>query len=164
MNINRAINIFILRHFIKICLFTLVVFGLQSCKTVNLRGQYVDDVTIEQMQGKALTKDEVTEIVGSPTIITDYANNSWYYVHRITYHRMWMYATVQNQRIVQLIFDQENKLQDIVLTENSHNDNISINNECTETFGNNNINSLQNFVKHIGKYNKSKNTKSRQRK
>ncbi|RYE06600.1 MAG: outer membrane protein assembly factor BamE [Rickettsiaceae bacterium] len=132
----------------------LIFLLLSSCQTIDTRGQYVDDASISQLKHKNITKEQVVELIGSPTIVSDYNLNTWYYIQILLAKKAWLTPKVIEQRIVELKFD-NNIVSGVTLFKDSHIENIVGVSDYTQTYGTE-ANGIQKFVKNIGYYNKNK--------
>jgi outer membrane protein assembly factor BamE (lipoprotein component of BamABCDE complex) len=131
-----------------------VIFTLSSCKTIESRGQFVDDNLLLKLEDRKLTKFEVENLIGTPTIIAEYDPNSWYYVQRSLVKRAWFEPKVISQRIVKVIFDKSDKIEEVLVINDSHKDDIKVISEYTKTYGTE-LNGMQKFVRNIGRFNKT---------
>jgi len=139
------------------------LFALSSCRTLDIRGQYVDDEALKQLENKKLTKFEVENLIGTPTIIPDYSEDSWYYIQRTLDRRAWLDPKVVEQRIVKVKFDKRGIIEEVTLLDDLHKDGINIISEYTKAYGTE-LNPMQKFVKNIGRFNKTTDGKKKQRK
>jgi len=128
--------------------------ALSNCQTIETRGQVIDDSLLPQLENKKLSKEEVTELLGTPTIIPDYIPNSWYYVQRTLARRAWFAPRVIEQKIIKIKFDKNDMLEEVIAINDTHKENINIVSEYTKTYGTE-LNSVQKFVKNIGRFNKT---------
>ncbi len=139
---------------IQSLLASLILLMLHGCQTITSRGQYVDDNSLSQLERKDLTKDQVENLIGTPTIIPDYTPNTWYYVERSLAQRAWFEPKVVEQRIVKIVFNNKDIVEEIMVINDSHKDDVNIINEYTEVFGTE-LNGVQKFVRNIGRFNKT---------
>lgn len=142
-------------------LFTLLI--LSSCKTIDIRGQYVDDNSISQLENKQLTKAEVLNLIGTPTIEPDYSPDTWYYIQRSLARRAWFDPKVVEQRILKIKFNKNDIIEEVVILNDSHKDEINVLSEYTKTYGTE-LNGMQKFVRNIGRFNKTTDGKTKKKK
>jgi outer membrane protein assembly factor BamE (lipoprotein component of BamABCDE complex) len=135
----------------------LLLLLLAGCRTIDSRGQYVDNTQIEYIENKNLTKDEVIKVIGTPTLAPDYSPNIWYYISRSMERRAWFTPKVTAQRIVKITFN-DNMITGVDVLNESHSEDIKIIKEYTKSLGNEQ-NPLQHFVHNIGRFNKPLNYK-----
>ncbi|MCC8417795.1 MAG: outer membrane protein assembly factor BamE [Rickettsia endosymbiont of Bryobia graminum] len=140
-----------------------ILLTLSNCQTIESRGQAIDDTMIPKLENKHLSKSEVEDLVGTPTIIPDYTSNTWYYVHRSLSRRAWFEPKVIEQKIVRITFDRNNITQEVIVLNNIHKNDLRIISECTKTYGTE-LNGLQKFVRNIGRFNKTTEGKKKKKK
>ncbi|MCC8371297.1 MAG: outer membrane protein assembly factor BamE [Rickettsia endosymbiont of Pseudomimeciton antennatum] len=131
-----------------------ILLTLCSCQTIESRGQYVDDNLLATLEEKRLSKSEVEDLIGTPTIIPDYTPNTWYYVQRSLSRRAWFEPKVIEQKIVKITFNKKNVIEEVLVLSDSHKNDINIMGEYTKTYGTEST-GLQKFVKNIGRFNKT---------
>ncbi|ABE04207.1 cell envelope protein SmpA [Rickettsia bellii] len=131
-----------------------VIFSLSGCQTIENRGQSIDDSALTKLEAKKLSKTEVVELIGTPTMIPEYSQDTWYYVERVMSQRAWLNPKIVKQRIVKITFDSRNLMQEIVVIDDSHRHDIETISEYTKTYGTE-LNGLQKFVKNLGRFNKT---------
>ncbi len=125
---------------------------LTNCQMIESRGQYIDDNSLLSLENKKLSKSEVEDLIGTATIIPNYSPNTWYYVQRSLSKRAWFEPKVLEQRIVKITFNQNDIIEEVVMLNNSHKNDIAVIKEYTPTHGTE-LNILQKFVKNIGRFN-----------
>lgn len=135
---------------------------LQSCQTSDSRGQYLDEAKIRQIEGQNVTKEDVINIAGYPTLTPIYSPNTWYYVNRLMKHRAWFKPTAASQRIVKISFD-DNLVSNIEILNAAPIANINVSKEYIRSSANEQ-NALQHFVSNLGRFNKPLNHKSHRHK
>lgn len=142
-----------------ILLFTL---NLSGCQSVDIRGQHVTDQAIEEINTKKLSEEEVVSLIGTPTYIPEYTQDTWYYVQRSSTRRAWFDPKVVEQRIVKITFN-HSKAQNATLITDSQDEKLAINSNFTKT-GGTEQNGVQKFVKNIGRFNKTTDGKTKRKK
>ncbi|ABV73908.1 hypothetical protein A1E_04960 [Rickettsia canadensis str. McKiel] len=143
-----------MKIFITYIFSILAFFALSGCKTIENRGQSIDDSALVKLKSKKLNKAEVVELIGTPTMVPEYSQNIWYYVERVMSQRAWLNSKIEKQKIVKIIFDANSFMQEVVIIDNSHKQDIEIVREYTRTYGTE-LNGLQKFVKNLGRFNKT---------
>ena len=105
----------------------LVIFILLSgCQSIDVRGQFVSDNAIEEINSRKLTQDEIIDLIGTPTYIPEYSHNTWYYIQRSLAKRAWFEPKVVEQRIVKISLNDNRKLLGASLLQDIHNENVNI--------------------------------------
>lgn len=157
-----------LKFFSKTLKFTVVMpifcsLFLSACQTVDVRGHYVSDSLIAEINKGNLTQEQVIEKIGTPSYIPEYTQNTWYYMQRSLTKKAWFDPKVIEQRIVKVTFNQNNIATKAELIENSQKENINIQKEFTPTPGTE-LNGVQKFVKNMGRFNKTTGGKKKKKK
>jgi outer membrane protein assembly factor BamE (lipoprotein component of BamABCDE complex) len=132
---------------------------LTGCKTIDSRGQYVDDAQVQEIEKKSLTKDDVTSLIGLPTLVPDYTPDTWYYASRSLERKIFTQPKVVSQRIVKVTFIKD-RLDMIEVLDDKHEGGIRVVDDYTRSLGTDE-NGLQRFVKNFGKFNSTKKKKHR---
>ncbi|MCC8462746.1 MAG: outer membrane protein assembly factor BamE [Rickettsia endosymbiont of Ecitomorpha arachnoides] len=143
-----------MKIFITYIFSILAFFSLSGCKTIENRGQSIDDSALVKLESKKLNKTEVVELIGTPTMVPEYSQNTWYYVERVMSQRAWLNPKIEKQKIVKITFDANNFMQEVVVIDDSHRQDIETVREYTRTYGTE-LNGLQKFVKNLGRFNKT---------
>ncbi len=136
-------------------LFTII---LSACQSVDIRGQYVSDKAISDINNNHFDQYQVIDFIGNPSFVPEYSQNTWYYIQRSQTKRAWFDPQVVEQRIVKITFDQAGIAKNAELVEGGHMDNIALKGDVTPTPGTEE-NGLQKFVKNIGRFTKSSSKK-----
>ena len=143
-----------MKIFITYIFSILAFFSLSGCKTIENRGQSIDDSALVKLESKKINKTEVVELIGTPTMVPEYSQNTWYYVERVMSQRAWLNPKIEKQKIVKITFDANNFMQEVVVIDDSHRQDIETVREYTRTYGTE-LNGLQKFVKNLGRFNKT---------
>lgn len=138
-----------------ICIFSIfALFSLSGCQTIETRGQVIDDSALIQLESKKLSKMQVVDLIGTPTMIPEYSQNTWYYVERVMSQRAWFNLKIVKQKIIKITFNNQDLMQEVIVLSDSHRQDIEIVHEYTKTYGTE-LNGLQKFVKNLGRFNKT---------
>lgn len=140
----------------------LLLLILSGCQSVDVRGQFVSDSAIKQINSKKPNQEQLIDMIGTPTYVPDYSENTWYYIQRSLSRKAWFDPKVVQQRIVKITFAKNKNVSEAFLLKNSQNEAISANSSYTKTQGTEQ-NSLQKFVKNIGRFNKTTNGSSKRK-
>ena len=141
---------------------TIFLILLAGCQSIDVRGQFVSDEAIKQINSQHPNKVELVELVGTPTYIPDYSKNTWYYIQRSLAKRAWFDPKVVKQRIVKVVFNGD-KVQEAGLLSDGQNEEISSQSAYTQTYGTQQ-NGIKKFVKNIGRFNKTTDGTKRKKK
>jgi outer membrane protein assembly factor BamE (lipoprotein component of BamABCDE complex) len=141
---------------------TIFLILLAGCQSIDVRGQFVSDEAIKQINSQHPNKVELVGLVGTPTYIPDYSKNTWYYIQLSLAKRAWFDPKVVKQRIVKVVFNGD-KVQEAGLLSDGQNEKISSQSAYTQTYGTQQ-NGIQKFVKNIGRFNKTTDGTKRKKK
>lgn len=153
----------IFKHIFKLFFPLIILFGsLSGCQTIDVRGQMVSDELIAEVNSKKPNKEGLIEMIGTPTYIPDYSQDTWYYIQRSMARRAWFEPKVVKQRIVEVNFTKSGQVAEATLLTDTQNK-VKVLSNYTKTYGTEQ-NGLQKFVKNIGKFNKTTDGKKRNKK
>lgn len=136
---------------------------LSGCQSVDVRGQFVSDSVIEQINIKKPNQEQLIDMIGTPTYVPDFSENTWYYIQRSLTRRAWFDPKVVKQRILKITFAKNKKVSEAVLMKDSQNEAVSANSAYTKTQGTEQS-GIQKFVKNIGRFNQTTNGSKRRKK
>jgi len=148
---------------IKLLILATPILLLQGCQTIDIRGQFVEDTAIKKLEEHSLSKAEVVDLIGTPTLIPDYSPSTWYYVQRSLARRAWLEPKVIEQRIVEVKFNNADIVSEVVIRNNSQVDGLKGTSEYTQVYGTE-ANGIQKFVRNIGRFNKTTDGKKKRKK
>jgi outer membrane protein assembly factor BamE (lipoprotein component of BamABCDE complex) len=137
----------------KYFILLLIALLFSGCQSVRINGQFIDDRSVKEIEGKKLNKDEVTNLIGSPTVVPDYSPDHWYYIQRTVSQRAWFEPKILEQKITEVVFDSKGYVSKVLVYENMNLEEIASVKEYTKTHGTDE-NGLQKFIKNIGRFNK----------
>ncbi len=140
--------------YIKRTILSVIMLTLCGCKTVHLRGQHISDQAISQLNAQKPNKEQVMELIGTPTFIPEKSQDTWYYIQRTQSQRLWFDPKVVKQRVVKITFAGSN-ISRAELSEDMQNESLSANSSYTATEGKN-MNGAKKFVHNLGRFNKNK--------
>jgi outer membrane protein assembly factor BamE (lipoprotein component of BamABCDE complex) len=145
-----------LKLFNIFCLLGLL--SLTACKSIDVTGTNLREADIQYVKSNSLTKEQVIDRLGSPTITPDYSPNTWYYVYIKTAKTTLTFPSIEEQKILKITFNNAGRVENAVVMENTHNNNVKTVSHVTPTPGTE-TSGIQEFVKNIGRFNKPKKKK-----
>ena len=74
----------------------------------RIQGNVVDPQLLEQVKPGALNKDQVQTLIGTPSSVSTFDQNTWYYISKETERWAFFEPTVLNQQVVVVEFDDKN--------------------------------------------------------
>lgn len=153
---------FFTKHF-KVLLAISILIMIAGCQRIEVRGQFISAEAINEINAKQLNKDQLIGMIGNPTYVPDYTENTWYYIQRSMSKTAWFDPKVVKQRIVKIVFSGKKSVAKAELLKNIHNEKITVLDSYTKTRGTERT-GIQKFVKNIGRFNKSADKKSKKNK
>lgn len=97
-------------------LYALVVFtmlGSGCSPTIETRGFNAENVQFNQIKPGIHTKQQVQEILGSPSTIPAFEDTSWYYVSKKTASTSFFTPTVLDQQVTVITFNKSGIVSDV---------------------------------------------------
>ena len=129
-----------------------ILFILPSCSNTQITGQYVDDKELAELQNNMQDKQSVLKIFGSPTFVPDSDPKTWYYISRNLKVSPLSKPKLDQQKVVKLTFDSQDKLIDVELKTDLADTQMHPDSSSTYTKGKQES-SLQHFIKNFGRFN-----------
>jgi outer membrane protein assembly factor BamE (lipoprotein component of BamABCDE complex) len=82
--------------------------GLAACApTVDQRGNLPDDQRLAQIQPGVTTKDNVAKLLGTPSTVSTFDPNTWYYISQRTEQTAFFNPALLDQQVVIVAFDDQ---------------------------------------------------------
>ena len=89
----------------------LFVGALSACSPrIHTRGNLPDPDMVAELKAGDITKDEVAELLGSPSTIGSFGNEAWFYISERTETIAWFEPEVKERNVLVLEFDKEGVL------------------------------------------------------
>lgn len=89
--------------------FTLLL-ALTGCATIDNRGHVVDPDQLESIKVSVSTKEQVAELLGSPSSVSTFGNKIWYYMSETTQTRAFLNPTVLKSNTTRIEFDDQGRV------------------------------------------------------
>ncbi|MCH7937766.1 MAG: outer membrane protein assembly factor BamE [Proteobacteria bacterium] len=88
-----------------------VALGLSGCASrLDTRGNLLDPDKVLEIQPGELTRDEVVEILGSPSSITAFGSDTWYYIAQRTETFAFFAPKVTERQVLVVKFSKDGKV------------------------------------------------------
>ena len=88
-----------------------VALGLSACESrLNTRGNLLDPERIADIRPGELSRDEVAEILGSPSSITPFGSDTWYYISQRTETFAFFSPKIIERQILVISFNKDGKV------------------------------------------------------
>ncbi|MCT4635742.1 MAG: outer membrane protein assembly factor BamE [Rickettsiales bacterium] len=139
---------------IRIFFLIFLTFCCSSCiKTIHVSGHLFKEGEIQSLE-KAKNKEDVEDLLGSPTVVSDFGQETWYYITTKKETIAFLPDTVIEQNIISITF--KNNLVDAVYKYNEKDANkVRLVSEYTSTKGND-ISTAQQLFSNVGRFNDNK--------
>lgn len=115
--------------------FILSSFLIGCSPTIESRGFNAENVQFTQIKPGVQTKKQVQELLGSPSTISTFDQNTWYYVSKKTATTSFFTPEVLEQQVTVINFDKSNTVSDIKTFSGEEAKNIKPIDRKTETTG-----------------------------
>ncbi|MEE8392922.1 MAG: outer membrane protein assembly factor BamE [Rhodospirillales bacterium] len=90
-----------------------VILGTASCSRIDSRGNLADPDLLAGIKAGQHTRKEVAEILGSPSSISIFDKERWYYISKLTETTAFFEPEVLERKVVVLSFDEKGVLREI---------------------------------------------------
>ncbi|MCB1592357.1 MAG: outer membrane protein assembly factor BamE [Alphaproteobacteria bacterium] len=140
-------------HSGKFLIFLLIcVAGLGACAPVKAkRGNMLENHQLQQVVEGQSTRSDVLRAMGSPTTVSTFNQNVWYYIGQDTEKRGILDAEVVNERIVAVVFNGDGIVERLEDIEPGRED-VPIARAKTPTHGND-LTFTQQLLGNLGRFN-----------
>jgi len=133
----RFSNQTILRRLSALALITVLGGTLGACSPrVHIRGNLPDPAKVDEMKAGDITRDEVGEILGSPSTTANFGGDVWFYISEKTETLAWFRPKVTERTVLVMRFDKEGVLSKKMLVGVDAQNKITPIGRSTPTHGN----------------------------
>ena len=130
--------------------------SLSACESrLNTRGNLLDPERIADIQPGELSRDEVAEILGSPSSITPFGSDTWYYISQRTETFAFFSPKVIERQIVVISFNKDGKVAKVDTLGLDQGQTIDPIERTTPTHGNK-MTIIEQIVGNLGRFKKKK--------
>ncbi len=141
-----------MKNCIKFAVCLLCLLTLPACSpVVNKRGNMVEDYKLQEVKAGVSTRSDVLQILGSPTTVSTFNPNVWYYLGQTTEKRGILDPEVVDEKIVAVAFNAEGVVEVIQDVDNTRED-VPIARAKTPTHGND-LTFTQQLLGNLGRFN-----------
>jgi outer membrane protein assembly factor BamE (lipoprotein component of BamABCDE complex) len=132
---------------------SLSVTGLSGCSpTIAQEGNVPDPDQVVQINPGVDDKNRVTQLLGSPSTVSDFQDRTWYYISRRTETTAFFDPSVVEQEVLAISFDANNIVQDMKVYGLENGRIVESVSRITPTFGNN-LTFVQQLLGNLGRFN-----------
>ena len=90
-----------------------LLLSLAGCATLDIRGHMVEPQQLAKIQVGTSTKEQVTQILGTPSSVSTFGNSTWFYMSEITSRRAFLSPSVLKSNITRIEFDGQGRVKSI---------------------------------------------------
>ncbi len=120
---------------------------------VEVRGNLPDPSLLEEMKQKNATQNEVVQILGSPSSVAMFENETWFYISERTETVAFFEPEIMERQVVILVFDDGGALQNVEIRDMTSGEDVPLVERTTPTLGiENSI--IEQLIGNMGRFNK----------
>ena len=137
-------------------IFASLVIGLLSAActpTQNVRGYFIDDELIAEIKRGVDDKGSILNVLGSPSNVSTFGTDTWYYISRKTESLAFFEKTVLDQRVVVIKFDDSGVVSEVQRYEADDARAVAFNERITPTHGKQ-LSFVQQLFGNLGRFSK----------
>lgn len=82
-------------------------------ETIDVRGFVPDDESLSRVQVGLQQKEDVRDLLGTPSTITPFGDETWLYISRRTSSMAFFNPSVLSQQVVAIVFDERGIVSDV---------------------------------------------------
>src|SRR3990167_164573 len=86
---------------------------LVGCATIDNRGHVVEPVQLEKIKVGVTKKEQVAELLGTPSSVSTFGNKTWFYLSETTQRRAFFLPTVLKSNVTRIEFDDQGKVKSL---------------------------------------------------
>ncbi len=124
-----------MRQYILLLVGTLALAGCSP--KVHHQGKAVEQAEIDQIKVNQHRKEDVAQILGSPTMYAMFQDDRWYYYSKITETKAFMKPVASEQNLYVITFDKGGVVRDIKHLDLDNSEDVAYVNRETPTPGQN---------------------------
>lgn len=87
--------------------------GLSACAIMDNRGHEVEPEQLDKIKVGKTTKEQVTELLGTPSSVSTFGNNTWFYMSETTQRRAFFSPSVVKSNITRIEFDPQGHVKSL---------------------------------------------------
>ncbi len=125
---------------------------LACAPDITTHGYHVDEAALAQIQPGRTTRDEVTQLLGSPSSLATFDDSLWYYVSQRTERKSFYQDHVIDQSVIAVAFDGGGVVQSVERRGLGDAHEVALVDRETPTSGKE-MNVFQQFLGNIGRFN-----------
>lgn len=131
---------------------------LAACSpTIDQRGNLPDADNVLAIQPGTSTKDEVSQLLGTPSTIATFDDKTWYYISKRTETVAFFSPDVMDQQVLVVKFDDTDVVQQVALLGMDDANDVDMVDRETPTYGQR-LTLVQQLLGNIGRFTKGEDT------
>lgn len=91
----------------------LFLLGLAGCATIDIRGHEVEPDQLAKIKVGETTKQQVAQLLGTPSSVSPFGNKTWIYVFERTQRRAFLSPSVVESNITRIEFDEKDHVKSL---------------------------------------------------
>lgn len=98
-----------------------LLLSLTGCATIDIRGHVVEPEQLAKIKVGVTTKEQLGELLGTPSSVSTFGNKTWFYMSEKTQTRAFFSPIVLNSNVTRIEFDEKRRVKSLdSLTEKDH--------------------------------------------
>jgi len=90
----------------RVCIFGVYFLLISACSSiVKTSGNFPDPDIVAQLEEGQITKGEVAELLGSPSTVGNFGDDSWFYINERDEKIAWFEREIKQRQVLVLRFD-----------------------------------------------------------
>ena len=127
---------------------------LAACSpTIDQRGNLPDADNVLAIQPGVSTKDEVSQLLGTPSTVATFSDKTWYYISKRTETVAFFSADVIDQQVLVVKFDDSDVVEQVALLGMGDSNDVDMVGRETPTYGQQ-LTIIQQLLGNIGRFTK----------
>lgn len=132
--------------------------ALGACApSLETHGHRLDPTTLSQVTPGVTSRQEVARLLGSPSSLATFGDDSWYYISQKTETRSFYQSQVEAQDVVRIDFDEAGVVREVKQHGLEMAQAVDPSEERTRTLGNE-LTIVQQFLGNLGRFNTEEST------
>ena len=131
----------------------LAVLGLAGCIVQEEHlGHLVPENAAAELAGNNVSQARVLQLLGTPSTVSAFNRNKWYYIGEVRQHWAWTAPNVVERQVLILEFDQSRQVARVATLSEADGQEVTLIDRETPTRGNA-ISVVEQFLGNIGRFN-----------
>ena len=147
------------KRFISFLFFAWVAVAVSGCVSrLDTRGNFPDPDRVEEIKPGEQSREEVEEILGSPSAVTAFGSDTWYYISKQTETFAFFEPKVTERQVVVIKFDKDGKVTKVEKVGLEESKKVTPVERTTPTHGNK-MTVIEQLVGNLGRFRKKQSKK-----